>query len=300
MAKQVYRYLEPRALAKIANMQLVARTVVEGFFSGLHHSPYHGFSIEFAEHREYSPGDNPKDIDWRALGRTERYIVKQYEEETNLRAYLLLDVSRSMDYTSDEGSLSKLQYASYLAACLAYLMIQQRDSVGLVTFGSRIERYLPPRGTTPHLNLILRELETVRKSEQTRLGRAFHDLAEMLKRRGLIVILSDLMDEPEQVVRALRHFRYKRHEVILFHILDRWELDFPFRRIGEFVDMETGERLLVEPDFVRDEYRRQMQAFVDRYRRDCAAGQIDYVLADTSVPYDFMLSAYLAKRKRIQ
>jgi len=300
VAKQVYRYLEPRALAKIANMKLVARTVVEGFYSGLHRSPYHGFSVEFAEHRAYAPGDSPKDIDWRALARTERYVVKQYEEETNLRAYLLLDISKSMDFHAEGASLTKLQYASYLAACLAYLMIRQRDSVGLVSFSDKIERYLPPRSTTPHLNLMLRELERVEKRSETRVSRAFHDLAEMLKRRSLIIILSDLMDDPKEVVPALRHFRFKRHEVILFHILDRWELDFPFRRMGEFVDMETGERLLVEPRFVRDEYQRQIKEFVEQYKRDCAAGQIEYVLTDTSVPYDFMLSAYLAKRKRIQ
>jgi len=284
----------------VANLKLVARTVVEGLYSGLHRSPYHGLSVEFAEHREYSPGDSPKDIDWRALARTERYVVKRYEEETNLRAYLLLDISGSMGYHSEPAAISKLQYGCYLAACLGYLMIRQRDSVGLVSFSDRIERHIPPRSTTPHLNLLLRELEAIKRAKRTGISSAFHELAETIKRRGLIIILSDLMDDPKDVMRALMHFRFKRHEVILFHILDRWELEFPFRRMADFVDMETGERLLVEPRFVRDEYRRLIGEFVDQYKRDCAAGQIEYVSTDTSTPYDFMLSAFLARRKRLR
>jgi len=296
-----YRYIQPEALARVTKMNLVARSVVEGFIAGLHRSPFRGFSVEFAEHREYMPGDNIKDIDWQVFGRTDRFYVKQYEEETNLKAHILLDISSSMSYKSDEHGLTKLEYACYLAACLSYLMIRQQDSVGLVCFDKEISHYIPPRSTATHLSLVLRHLETLKTGTgvTTNVSKAFHDLAEFIRRRGLLIILSDLYDDPREVVRGLRHFRFKKHEVLLFHLFDKWELDFPFRKLSDFIDMETNEELQVDPRYIRQEYRDQVQRFIANYRRDCSMSRIEYVQTDTSVPYDLMLFAYLAKRKRL-
>jgi len=297
-----YRYVQPEALARLGRLSLIARAVVEGFVTGLHRSPYHGFSVEFSEHREYVPGDNPRHLDWLALARSDRYYIKQYEEETNLRAHVLLDCSASMGYRYSGDKLSKLEYGCYLAAALSFLMIRQQDPVGLVLFDDKIRSFLPPRSTTPHLNRLLQRLETVEPGHGTGLSETFHDLAERIKRRGLIVIISDLLDRDaieREVMRGLRHFRHKKHEVLLFHVLDSAELDFPFGRLSDFEDMETGERLQADPAFIRDEYRRRVQEFLDSYRRDCAAGNIDYVPANTSTPYDWLLRAYLDKRKRV-
>ena len=293
-----YRYLDPSAQGRLRNLNLIARSVVEGFIAGLHRSPYRGFSAEFVDHREYTPGDDTRDIDWQAYGRSDRYYIKQYQEETNLKAHLLLDVSASMGYRSDRSALSKLDYACYLAACLAYLMIRQRDSVGLVCFDRKIRFHMPPGGTPLHLNTLLRQLEETRARRTTRVSRAFHDLAEHIHRRGLIIVLSDLYDEPREVIRGLCHFRYKHHEVIVFHILDQAEMDFPFRRLSDFVDLETKERLQVDPRYVREEYRRLLDEFLRQYQRDCAAANIEYLLADTATPYDRALVSFLSARKK--
>ena len=292
-----YQYLKPESVARLRNMNLAARSVVEGFISGLHRSPYHGFSVEFAEHREYTPGDNVRYIDWLALARTDRYFIKQFEEETNLRCHILLDTSGSMGYGAP-GRLTKLEYGCYLAASLAYLMVRQQDSVGLVTFDNEIRNYIPPRGTMVHLNILLRRLEEARAGQLTRVSNIFHHLAETIKRRGLIIIISDLYDDEKEVMRALRHFRHKRHEVILFHLFDRSELDFPFEKLTQFVDMETGARLQVDPRYVREDYLAQIRSFITEYRKDCSEGLIEYVVTDTSVPYDLMLTEYLGRRRR--
>ncbi|MHB1556145.1 MAG: DUF58 domain-containing protein [Isosphaeraceae bacterium] len=293
-----YRYLDPAALARVKNLALVARGVVEGFIAGLHGSPYKGFSIEFAEHRKYTPGDNPRHLDWRILGRTDRLYIKQYEEETNLRTHILLDTSGSMSY-GEASAITKLQYASYLTAVLAYFMMRQQDAVGLTTFDSRVRLAMPARSTPRHFDEMMKRLEAVRPEHRTDLGAILHGLADRFKRRCLIVLVSDLYDDPEAVDRALHHFRARRHEVIVFHVLDRAELEFPFSQTAEFVDMETGERLQVDPAYVRDDYRRQIDELLGRYRRICADCQFDYVLTDTSVPLDRMLSHYLEKRRRL-
>ena len=293
-----YRYVRPEVLARLGRLNLVARAVVEGFVTGLHRSPYHGFSVEFSEHRPYVPGDDPAHLDWLALARTDRYYIKKYEEETNLKATLLLDTSSSMAFRSE--GLSKLEYGCYLGASLAFLMVRQQDSVGLTTFGEKVEHFIPPRSTPTHLNLLLRTLEGLKVGEgvRTDIAGAFHLLAERIRRRGMIVIISDLLDDPRQVIRALSHFRHKKHEVLVFHVLDRHELDFPYRRLTDFLDMEDRRRLQVDPAYVREEYRRQMSEFIATYKRECAAHDIDYILTDTSVPYDFMLFSYLNKRLR--
>lgn len=292
-----YKYLEPEAASRLRNLNLVARSVVEGFVSGLHRSPYHGFSVEFADHRKYTPGDNIRDLDWRAWAKSDRFYIKRYEEETNVNAHLLLDVSASMTFRSQ--GLSKLEYACFLAASLAYLMVRQQDSVGLVVFADGIQKRLPPHSSTLHLNELLRTLETVEPVAETDIAATFHQLAEMIKRRGLIVILSDLLDEEREVLRALRHFRHRRHEVIIFHILDPAERQFPYSRLTDFIDLETGSRLQVDPRFVRQDYLKQIEAFINTYRKGATESNIEYVLADTATPYDRLLLAYLARRSKV-
>jgi len=294
-----YRYLEPKALARVRNLKLVARTVVEGFISGLHKSPFKGFSTEFAEHREYVPGDNLRHLDWKVLGRTDRYYVKEYEEETNLAAHILLDVSGSMDYGSDDA-VTKFQYGCYLAAVLAYLLIRQRDSAGLVLFDDKIRLRMPARSTPLHLNEMLKQLERCQPGKPTRVAKIFHDLAETFKRRCLLIVISDLYDEPESVLRALHHFRHKKHEVIVFHVLDKSELELDLDDVYNLVDNETGEKLQVDPNVVREDYRRRIQEFIDTYRKACRQSGVDYITTDTQVPYDLMLTAYLDKRARLK
>ena len=304
-----YRFLDPAALARVKNLSLVARGVVEGFISGLHSSPYKGFSVEFAEHREYARGDNLRFLDWRMLARTDRLYVKQYEEETNLKAQIILDTSSSMLYRH-ENSLSKLAYSAHLAAILAFLMTRQQDAVGLTTFDETVHLDMPARTSPRYFGEMMRQLEGTCDQRAkataggapgtgTNIGDTLHRLAERFKRRCLIILISDLYDDPDAVVGALHHFRHRRHEVILFHVFDKSELDFPFQQMTQFIDMETGERLRIDPSYVREDYRRQIDEFVDAYRRNCSDCQIDYVLTHTSVPYDLMLSRYLHKRNSV-
>ena len=290
-----YRFLEPEALARVKNLSMVARGVVEGFISGLHASPYKGFSVEFAEHREYTAGDDPRHLDYRMLARTDRLYIKQYEEETNMRVQILLDTSGSMGYRH-AAKISKLEYASYLTAILSYLMTRQQDSVGLTTFDTEIRLDMPARSSPRHFNEMMRQLEAIKPGRETDVAEILHRLANRFKRRCLIVLVSDLYDEPEAVIRALHHFRHRRHEVILFHVFDKAEIDFPFNDVIAFHDLETDERLQIDPAYVRDAYREQIDGFIETYRRACAETRIDYVMTDTSTPYDFMLSRYIAKR----
>jgi uncharacterized protein (DUF58 family) len=292
-----YRFLEPQALARVKNLSVVARGVVEGFISGLHSSPYKGFSVEFAEHREYTAGDDPRHLDYRMLARTDRLYIKQYEEETNMRVQVLLDTSGSMGYSFD-GKLTKLGYGSYLTAVLAYLMTRQQDSVGLTTFDTEIRLDMPARSSPRHFSEMMHRLEAITPGQQTDIAATLHTLANRFKRRCLIVLISDLYDEPEEVMRALHHFRHCRHEVILFHVFDKAEIDFPFRDLIAFHDLETNQRIQVDPSYVRQQYVAQMEQFIENYRRACAEAHIDYVLTDTSVPYDLMLTKYIAKRNR--
>jgi len=290
-----YRYLEPEALARVKNLSMVARGVVEGFISGMHASPYKGFSVEFAEHREYTAGDDPRHLDYKMLARTDRLYIKQYEEETNMRVQILLDTSGSMGY-SHESKITKLDYASYLTAILSYLMLRQQDSVGLTTFDTKIGLDMPARSSPRHFNEMMRQLEQIKAGDQTDIAATLHRLANRFKRRCLIVLVSDLYDEPDEVMRALHHFRHRKHEVIVFHVFDKAEVDFPFREVVAFHDLETDERLQIDPAYVRDVYVAQIEEFIESYRRACAESAIDYVMTDTSVPYDFMLSRYIAKR----
>ncbi|MCZ6635156.1 MAG: DUF58 domain-containing protein [bacterium] len=291
-------YLKPESVSRFTRLDLVARLIVEGFITGLHQSPYHGFSVEFSEYRPYMPGDPLRDLDWKAFAKTDRLYIKQYEEETNLKAYLLLDISASMAYGS--GDLTKFQYTTYIAAALAHLMLRQRDAVSLVSFDNRIRTYLPPRSVESHLHTLLTALQsTTPEGTDTDLAVAFHDLAERIKRRGLIIIFSDLLDDPDTLLSGLKHFRHRKHEVIVFHILDPRERDLAFDRETRFVDLESGTGIATEPWHIAPDYRNHMNNLIDRFRRECRNSLIDYVLLDTTEPFDIALFNYLAKRKRL-
>jgi uncharacterized protein (DUF58 family) len=297
--QEALKYLQPQVVAQLANMELRARLVVEGFITGLHKSPYHGFSVEFTEHRPYMPGDEIRHIDWKAYGKTDRYYIKEFEEETNLKTYLILDASKSMDYSS-AGHLKKIEYASYVAAALGYLMVEQRDAVGLTIYDEKVRTSLPPRATKLYLQQILRELETLQPGNKTGTAASLHEVAERIRRRGLVVILSDLFDDPAQVMTALKHFRHRGNEVIVMQVLDPLERSFAFGTDAVFRDMETKEELVTQPWHIQTAYRESMQQFLDFYKRECRENAIDYVLLDTATPFDRALFEYLNKRRRIQ
>jgi uncharacterized protein (DUF58 family) len=296
-AAEYRQFLKPEVISRLKSMEMKARLVVEGFITGLHKSPYHGFSVEFAEHRQYMPGDPIRNIDWKVFAKSDRYFVKEFEEETNLKSYILLDASASMSYTS--AKITKFEYASQLAAALMFLMLKQRDAVGLVAFDETIRTYIPPKSASVHLHALLSTLAGVTPSARTHAGTALHEMAERIKRRGLIILLSDLWEDPSSVLTGLKHFRHRKHEVIVFHILDPTERDFTFPEEALFKDMETGEEISTLPWQIRSEYQRTMGAHVDRYKRECRQSFVDYVPVDTSVPYDYALFSYLAKRARL-
>jgi uncharacterized protein (DUF58 family) len=292
------QYLQPDTVSKLKGMELRARMVVEGFIAGMHKSPYHGFSVEFAEHRQYMPGDNIRNIDWKVYAKTDRYYIKKYEEETNLKGYLLLDCSRSMAYRSGKR-LSKLDYAGLLSGALSYMMLHQRDAVGLVTFDDKIRRYIPPRSKSGHLHVLLKEIADQTPSERTDIAGALHEMAERIKRRGLVIILSDLLDEPSKIIPGLRHFRYNGHEVILFHILDPRERDFAFGAEAVFKDMETGEELTTLPYQIKKDFAKMAKEFAAEIAAACRQSNIDYHPIDTGTPFDKALYGFLAKRERL-
>ena len=290
-----FAYLDPEALSRLKNLSLAARLVVEGFFVGMHRSPYRGFSIEFAEHREYTPGVDPRHIDWRVFGRTDRLYVKQYEEETSLRCYLLLDQSASMDY-HHSGSMSKHRYACFLAASLAYLMTMQHDAVGLITYDREVRTHVPPRQGTGHLRVLMEQLEDSKPAGETNLSEIFHQLAETIRRRSLVVVLSDLFDDAGALVEALKHFRYKNHEVVVFQILDPAEIHFPFDDATCIEDMESAREVLSDPRAFRKAYLDGFSAFTSALRQGCRNGNVDYQVAETDRRFDTFLGAYLAAR----
>lgn len=291
------KILPIEALARLANLNLIARWVVEGFISGLHSSPFHGFSIEFSEYRQYVPGDDLRYFDWKAFGRSDRTYIKKFQSETNLKAYILLDCSASMGYGSE--GVSKLRYGACLAAALTYLLVRQKDSVGLVTFSNRILHYLPPGCSPSHQRNIMKILEGAVPGEATDIVSTLHRMAELISRRGLIILLSDLFENPEGIVHGLRHFRFRKHEVIVFHLLDPAERTFPFDSLADFKDMETGERLQVLPVVYREAYLEKIEAFVRQIRRDLSEYQIDYQEVGTSEGFDTYLARYLFKRARM-
>ena len=292
--------LKPHELAALGGLEFVARQVVEGFIAGLHRSPHRGFSVEFAEHRMYQPGDDLRYIDWRMYGRSDRYYIKQFEEETNLRSYLLLDVSASMSWTSAEAVLPpKLWYAKQLAASLALLLVRQGDAVGLLAFDDAIRAHIAPRGGRRHWHELLHTLEPVEGSGRTDPGSALRELAGRLRRRGLVILISDLLVDPDETRLALRFLRHRGHEVLVFHLLDPGERELPGVGDVRFVDPETDEELPVTAADVRREYREAVEHALSEWRRDLAPQGIEYELIGTDEPMAHALRAYLRKRERL-
>jgi uncharacterized protein (DUF58 family) len=290
------KYFDPKVLAGISNLSLRARWVVEGIMSGIHRSRSKGFSVEFEEHREYSPGDEIRRIDWKALGKFDRYFIKEYEDETNLRAYLLLDTSASMDYSSD--GITKFDYGCTLTASLAYLILRQQDAAGLVTFSNRIENIIPPRAKRDYLTQIVHALENQRPGGETNVGRILEEIAGQIKRRGIVVLVSDLLDEPAQILKGLRLFRFKGNDVIVFHILDQAELDLPFEGNILFEDLEAANlNVIADPRAIRQTYRQVVEEFTEQMRKECHDSSIDYQLISTSTPLDRALASYLSWRE---
>jgi uncharacterized protein (DUF58 family) len=315
------KYLQPAVISKLSNIELKAKFVVEGFIAGLHKSPYHGFSVEFAEHRQYMPGDDLKYLDWKVLGRTDRYYIKQFEEETNLKSYLIVDASNSMSFKSADSQLSplskfkkifekkeeaphvskisKLEYATYLAASLSVLMHFQKDATGLTIYDESIKTYIPPKATSQNLKLILSSLSNIKPSGKTNTSTALNEVAERIKRRGLVIVFSDLFDEQQSVISALKHFRYKRNEVIVFQILDPLEMSFAIDSPTIFKDMETNREMLSQPISIMNSYQQAVKEFIENYKTACLSNKIDYVLLSTETPFDKALMEYLNKRKRL-
>ena len=291
------RFLDPAVIARLGTMELKARTVVEGFLSGLHRSPYKGFSVEFAEYRQYLPGDDLSTLDWKVYARSDRHYVKKFEEETNLECHLLLDVSGSMAYRG-AAPMSKIEYGSVLAAALAFLMNRQRDATGLIAFDERIVFRLPAGARPGHLHSLLLALERMEVGKKSDVGRPLHQLAEALMKRSLVVVISDLLDDPEPIVRGLRHLKFRGTDVIVFQVLDPNELTFPFKGSSRFRDLESSEEIITEPTKVRTGYLRELAGLTLRYDRALRGAGIDYVQLDTSQPLDFALLAYLDARSR--
>ena len=289
--------LTPDIISRLNNLSLKARFVVEGFIVGLHKSPYHGFSVEFSEHRAYGAGDEIRHVDWKLWGKTDRFFIKQFEEETNLKSYLLVDQSLSMTYKSN--NMTKLEYAQILAASLGYLMLKQQDAVGLTLFDDRIRVNIPARSKRSHLNIILSQMQNIIAGPETTIAPVLHKTAEAIKKRGLIILISDLFDDPDKVLSGLQHFRYKGHEVIVFHVLDPQELTLDFTQRTRFRDMESGEEIVTDPWHIQSDYQKSMEQFCDYIKSNCRQKNIDYVQLSTDLPLDIALSEYLIKRKRI-
>jgi len=296
MGKVRSQVFTPEAAARFANLELVARLAVQGLMTGAHHNTRKGSSIEFAEHREYTPGDDLRFLDWLVYARTDSFYIMQFEADTNSNMYIFLDTSGSMGYTS--GEVTKLQYGTYLAAALAHLAVKQKDRAGLIAFEWDIRHYLPPRSTPASLAAMFDLLGRLTAGGQTDAPKVFHDAATLLRKRSLIVVISDLFADPDEIIRGLIHFRYSSHEVIIFHLMDHSELTFPFKQFSTFEGLEEEGRLEIEPRSVRKEYLKEVNKFVEHNRRNCRAHNIDYVLVDTSERFDSVLATYLNKRAR--
>jgi uncharacterized protein (DUF58 family) len=291
------RFLDPAVIAKLGTMELKARTVVEGFLSGLHRSPFKGFSVEFAEYRQYMPGDDLSTLDWKVYARSDRHYVKKFEEETNLECHLLLDISGSMAYRGS-APMSKLEYGSVLAASLAFLMNRQRDATGLIAFDERIAFRMPASARPGHLHALLLALERLQPGTRSDVGRPLHQLADALVKRSLVVVISDLLDDPEPAIKGLRHLKFRGTDVVVFQVLDPNELTFPFRGASRFRDLENADEVTADPAAIRAAYLRELAGLTLRYDRELRGAGIDYVQLDSSQPLDFALLSYLSARSR--
>ncbi|HUF48815.1 MAG TPA: DUF58 domain-containing protein [Vicinamibacterales bacterium] len=289
------RFVDPRVLSRIKDLELLARTVVDGFINGLHRAPYFGASIDFAEHRGYVAGDDIRRVDWKLYARTDRYFVKQYEADTNANFSVLLDVSRSMSFASQ--GVSKLEYGSFLAACLGYLSMRQRDRVGIITFDEAIVTYVPP--SAKHFNVMLHTLDRARAERPGRLLDVLRRAAEHFKRRSIVALISDLYENPEDIVDAVKPYAHRGNDLVVFHVLDPAEIEFPYREPSRFEDLESGEQVPVVPGVFAEQYRKMIRQHIDTLSTKFAESRIDYVLLDTSKPLDDALFRYLGNRERL-
>lgn len=290
------QYLKPEVIQTVARLDLRARFIVEGFLSGLHASPFHGFSVEFSEHRRYAQGDDPKDIDWLVYAKTDKYFIKKYQAETNITGYLMMDLSESMAYTYRQ-QLTKFEYSVCLAAALGYLMIHQQDPVGLLTFDDQIRQSLPARSKRTQLGQMLAVLARLKPTGPTDIPRNLRQVAAMLRHRSLIMLFSDLLADPDPIIDSLHLLRHRGHDVILFHVLDEAEVHFPFQGMVDLKDPESGENLIVDADGMRKDYLDELRGLCERYRRECFGAGADYVGLNTSMPFDKALVEYLSQRK---
>ena len=291
------KYLKPETVVKLNSMALRARLIVEGYIIGYHRSPYHGFSVEFAEHKAYGTGDEIRHIDWKLYGKTDRLYVKRYQEETNLRANIILDTSSSMMYKS--GKVSKLQYANSLAAALAYLMINQQDATGLIKFSNKIDCLIQPKSKPSHLNIILNQLNDSKTGDDTKIELVLHEMADRINKRGLIILISDLIDDSDEIIKGLKHFRHKNQEVIVFHLLDRKEFNFDFNTRTKFIDLETKTEINTEPWHIRDSYVKLMENLQYFFQKRCSKNLIDYIPVYTDQNLDLSITQYINKRKKL-
>lgn len=290
------QYLKPEVIRQIARLDLRAQFIVKGFLQGLHASPFHGFSVEFSEHRKYTAGDNPQDIDWLVYAKTDKYYIKKFEAETNITGYLVMDLSRSMAYTYRQ-ELTKFEYSICLAAALCYLMVHQQDPVGLITFDEKIRNSLPPRSKRTQIGTVLSLLSKLQPAGHTEIAKSLIQIAAMLKHRSLVMLFSDLLADPDPIIKALHRLRHGGHDVILFHVLDEAEVKFPFDGVVEFEEPESHDKLQVDAGGFRADYLTEIEKFRERYRRECFQSGIDYVALDTSMPFDKALVEYLVNRR---
>jgi len=291
-------YIDPILLSKLTNIEMIARCAVEGFFAGLHPSPFHGFSVEYSEHRSYRPGDELRYLDWKKFGRSDKLYVKQFQQETNVNVYILLDSSKSMSF-GDEGCISKLEYGSFLAAALSYMMLKQNDSVGLATFDTAIRKWIGPRSRSTHLHILLKTLQNNAADGQTNLAAVLHNLAERSCRRGMIILISDLLNDVEDIKSGLAHLKYLKHDVIVFQTLDRQELNLDYDEQILFEDLESKTSARVFPRSIQKVYRKNVAAFLEQVQQTAGKNEIDYYLLNTSEPLDRGLLAYLNRRRRM-
>ncbi|HOI91337.1 MAG TPA: DUF58 domain-containing protein [Candidatus Rifleibacterium sp.] len=296
--RRISRFLDPELLASLSSMEIRARTVVEGMIEGQHKSPFKGFNVEFSEYRQYVPGDPLKDIDWKVYARTDKFYIKEHEEETNLSGYLVMDTSGSMSYKG-AGALSKIDYASTLAASLAYLMLKQQDSVGLVTFADGLRKMIRPRTGMAHLKAVCGELEATRASETTNIGESLDMVGQSMKKRGIFILFSDLMDNAEVIIKKLRQLKTRRHEIVLYHVLDRDEINFPFDDTTIFRDLEDRSEITTDAFTLREEYLKRVRTLLNTFKSALRKSGIDYLIADTSTPLEANLRSFFTRRQAV-
>ena len=289
-------YLNPNIINQLDNLYLKAQTIVEGYMAGLHKSPYHGFSIEFSEHRAYETGDEVKNIDWKLWSKTDKYYIKRFEEETNLSAHIFLDSSKSMQFSSLD--ITKFEYSKMITAALIYLMIKQKDAVGLAVFDSKIKITIPPKSNKAHLNTLLTMVDHIKIGEDTNISKILHLGAEQIKKKGLIILISDLLDDPQKVLNSLKHFKYNNNEVLVFHVLDKKEIDLDYDKRTIFEDLETNQTIEAEPWQINQNYQKQMEELIAYYKTECAINKIDYNQLTTDQSLEYVISNFLNKRKK--